>query len=98
MEHSSVANILNEKNPKHSTKAHIAHGYFIILSQLKYLLYKANRYLYTETEQSKSTDKSRLLNVCVFWSPVRIILILNNLHLIFCIKHILSCTVLRVTD
>lgn len=54
---------LRMKKKNLCTEAHIAHGYFIILSHLKYLLYKPNKYLFTETEQIKSTGKSFLLYV-----------------------------------
>ncbi len=71
-----------------STEAHIAHGYFMILSQLKYLLYKPNTYLYAETEQTKYTDKSCLLNVfylfpqpfLLVWSEKICTILISFLH------------------
>lgn len=58
MKHSRVLNEKKGLSHSLSTEAHIAHGYLKILSQLKSNLFsKPIKYLYTQTEQIKSTDK-----------------------------------------
>lgn len=68
------------------TKAHIAHGYFIILSQFKYLLYKSNIYISTQ-KQSKLNPQT-----CYIYSIFSLILSFlflegeqySNLHNLLC--------------